>query len=184
MQPGQAYRHHLLKMDIGCDVYKQADRSINPTPKSVQHMWTQWRESEHGGLDNTSLFDAINKYAEMIWEENCEADNEGNFFNDNCLGPVKKTEEPNVMSSCNITDEADTKTEENISKKISMYAEELLKVVNKFGGKNTIGIIDKKIAKLKAIKSTNQLDSFLRNSSVTRRAGRRKMPCQPTSVSR
>lgn len=64
MTSGQAYRHHLLKMDLTDDLYDQANKSIYPSPKSVEYMWTAWRQSEHGGLNNPSMFDAIRKYAE------------------------------------------------------------------------------------------------------------------------
>lgn len=64
MTPGQAYRHHLLKMDLTEDLYDQANKSINPSPKSIEYMWTAWRQSEHGGLNTPSMFDAIKKYAD------------------------------------------------------------------------------------------------------------------------
>ena len=64
MTPAQAYRHHLLKLDLSDDLYNQANKSTNPSPKSVEYMWTVWRQSEHGGLNTPSMFEAIRNYAE------------------------------------------------------------------------------------------------------------------------
>lgn len=78
MTPAQAYRHHILKMDLSDDLYDQANKSINPSPKSVEYMWTVWRQSEHGGLNTPSMFEAIRKYAddhpELILRSNHEND--------------------------------------------------------------------------------------------------------------
>lgn len=77
MTPGQAYRHHLLKMDLTDNLYNQANKSINPSPESIEYMWTVWRHSEHGGLNTPLMFDAIRKYAdhpELILESGHEND--------------------------------------------------------------------------------------------------------------
>lgn len=80
MAPGQAYRHHLLKMDVSDDLHDQANKSKNPSPKCVEYMWRVWRQSEHGGLNTPSMFDAIRKYAEDHPELILKIDQENDKF--------------------------------------------------------------------------------------------------------
>ncbi|XP_050725432.1 uncharacterized protein LOC127003062 [Eriocheir sinensis] len=80
MAPGQAYRHHLLKMELDEDLYNQAKKSINPSPKSVEYMWSTWKKKEHGGLNTPSMFDAIKTYAEKNPDLIIKIHNEGNQF--------------------------------------------------------------------------------------------------------
>lgn len=80
MTPGQAYRHHLLKMDLSYDLYNQANKSRNPSPKSIEYMWSIWRQREHGGLNTPSMFNVIKKYAEDNPDLNLKLSHENDQF--------------------------------------------------------------------------------------------------------
>lgn len=59
----QAGRHHVLKLGLCDDLYRQANHGINPSARAIQHIRKQWLSEHHGGLDNLSMADSINRYA-------------------------------------------------------------------------------------------------------------------------
>ncbi|XP_064117882.1 LOW QUALITY PROTEIN: uncharacterized protein LOC135223348 [Macrobrachium nipponense] len=63
MTTAMAHRHHLMKLDLVDDLRGQANKSVNPSLKSVEYMRTQWVKEQHGGLNTLSMFNAIHKYA-------------------------------------------------------------------------------------------------------------------------
>lgn len=136
--------------------------------------------------------------SEKTTEENCEAGIEGSS-NDSyvsitmetvepdvmSVSTKMETEKPDVMSVNSIIDEGHAEAEDIISQ--TQEATELLvKACAKYGNADTLIGIKKFKDRLRLIKSTNQLNSFLNimGSSMKKGAGRGKIPCQPTSIAR
>lgn len=63
MTAPQAARFHLEKLAMGDDLFRQANHAVNPSPRSIRYMRDRWLKTEHGGLDNLSMAEAIRKYA-------------------------------------------------------------------------------------------------------------------------
>lgn len=103
------------------------------------------------------------------------------------------------LSQCENTDVLSRQDEENSSVvgiseergpiNTDEFTSQILSLLQKFKDQNTQGNLDHLTQKLKLIKSSNQLNSFLccAASAVTgsfRGCGRGKIPCQPTSIGR
>ena len=120
-----------------------------------------------------------------ISEENCEGNITGNSSSEHYIALQMETETPDVMSANNITEEEPSETEDNIAE-LREAAEAFVTVSTKYGNADTLPSLKKFIGRIRSIKSTNQLNSFLNSmgSYVKKGAGRGKIPCQPTSIAR
>lgn len=119
-------------------------------------------------------------------KENCEPVIEGDS-SDNCTQVPMETETPDVMaaSASSITVKEHVEVEDIIAQS-QEAAEALVKTCARYGNSDTLMGIQKFLGRLKFIKTTNQLNSFLNVTGSTMRkgAGRGKIPCQPTSIAR
>lgn len=58
----QVHRHHLTKIDLCDDRLGQVNHAINPSPFAIAYMRRSWKSREFGGLNNLSVFEAMEKY--------------------------------------------------------------------------------------------------------------------------
>ncbi|KAK4326082.1 hypothetical protein Pmani_003379 [Petrolisthes manimaculis] len=52
-----------MKLGLCDDLSGLANHGINPSPRAIKYMRTQWLKSQHGGFDNFSMAESIRKYA-------------------------------------------------------------------------------------------------------------------------